>query len=101
MRIELYMSCPKCLSEGYNTSRQYWRHSWPCGGVLTLDEKATVRCKKCFRAGKLLEMQLKCEEGRHTFKVATTEGYAAALSTSSHFVNEAGLSWLQSVLINI
>ncbi len=100
MKIELYMSCPKCLSEGYNTSHQYWRHIWPCGGVLTLDESAKVSCKKCHRGGRLLDMKLKCEENRHSYKVTTMEGYAAAISTSAHFVNGGGIAWLQNVLIN-
>lgn len=101
MKIELYMSCPNCLSEGHNTSRQYWRHSFPCGGVLTLDEYAKVTCKKCHRGGRLLDMKLKCEENKHTYKITTMEGYAAAISTSSHLVNEGGIAWLQNVLINI
>lgn len=101
MKIELYMSCPNCLSDGFNTSRQYWRHTWPCGGVLTLDEFAKVSCKKCYRSGLLMDMKLKCEENRHTYKVTTIEGYVTAISTSSHFVNDAGISWLQNVLTNI
>lgn len=101
MKIELYMACPSCLSEGHNTAHQYWRHSWPCGGVLTLDEFAIVACKKCFNKGRLLDMKLKCEEDQHTYRVTTIEGYAAAISTSAHLVNEAGVAWLQSVLINV
>ncbi|WP_123906871.1 MULTISPECIES: hypothetical protein [unclassified Chryseobacterium] len=95
------MSCPRCLSEGNNTAQQYWRHSWPCGGILTLDEKARVSCKKCFSRKKLIDIQLKCEEGRHTYVVSTVEGYAAAISTSGHLVNECGMAWLKSVLVNL
>ncbi len=98
MNIEIYMSCPSCLSDGYNTSRQYWRHAWPCGGILTLDDKGKVKCKKCTSSGHLLDMKLRCEEERHTFRIATVEGYTSAISTSSHFVNGGGIAWLQSVL---
>ena len=66
--------------------------------VLLLDDKGKVKCKKCTSSGHLLEMKLRCEEGRHTFKIATVEGYASAISTSSHFVNGGGIAWLQSVL---
>lgn len=101
MNIEIYMSCPACLADGFNTSRQYWRHGWPCGGILTLNDKGKVKCKKCKRSGNLLDMRLKCEENRHAYKIATTEGYAAAISTSAHFANGAGIAWLQSVIQNI
>lgn len=101
MKIDIYMSCPVCLQEGYNTSKQYWKHSWPCGGRLTLDDKARIKCAKCRRGGHILGMKLKCSEGRHKFKVCSQEGYAAAISTSSHFVNGGGMSWLQSVISNI
>lgn len=92
------MSCPACLKEGFSTAKQYWRHSWPCGGILTLNDQATVRCSNCGREGHLLNMILKCEEDRHGFRIASIEGYAMAISTSAHFVNGAGIAWLQSVL---
>jgi hypothetical protein len=100
MKIDIYMSCPACFSQGQSTSRQYWRHGWPCGGILTLDDQAKVACKKCSSSGRLIDMTLTCEE-QHEYKIASIEGYAGAISTSAHFVNDGGISWLQSVLRNL
>jgi len=98
MKIDIYMPCPICYSEGYHTSHQYWRHAAPCGGVLTLDEYATVECKSCLKSGNLKNMTLKCEQDRHKFKVATTKEYASAISSSAQFANGGGISWLQNIL---
>ncbi len=97
MRIDIYMSCPVCLSEGYNTPKSYWVKT-SCGSRITLDDKGIVRCKKGCHSSHILTNKFKCNNGRHDFKVASTAGLAAAISTSSHFVNGGGISWLQSVL---
>ncbi len=101
MKFDIYMPCPVCLSEGYNTDRVYWRHTWPCKGQLTLDENAMVQCKKCRRSEHLSKMKLKCGNDRHKFVVPSTASFAAAISTSAQFVETAGLLWLQRTIESI
>lgn len=101
MKIDIYMACPVCLAEGYNTERDYWLHKWPCKGRLTLDENAIVQCRKCRRSEKLTKMQLRCNNGRHDFKVPSSEGLAAAISCSSQIVNQVTMSWLNSVIVQL
>lgn len=98
VKFDIYMACPVCLSEGYNSAREYWRHAGPCKGLLALDEWANIICRKCRRKSHITKMRLKCCNGRHDFVLTSVEGYAAAISTSSHFVEKAGLAWLQSAI---
>lgn len=65
---------------------------------LTLDDKAMISCKRCYRSWHITESRFKCNNDRHDFVVSTTRGLATAISTSSHFVSGGGISWLQSVL---
>ena len=101
MKFDIFMSCPKCFSSGINTTRQYWRHGYPCGGVLTLDQNAIVACKKCYSNGRLIDMTLICDDANHNYQIASIEGYAGAISTSAQFVQTAGITWLQNVLNNL
>ena len=98
MKVDIIMTCPVCLSEGHNAVRDYWLHEWPCKGRLTLDENAIVQCRKCRRSEKLTKMLLKCNSGRHKFKVASTEGLAAAISCSAQMVNQVTMAWLNNVI---
>lgn len=98
MKFDIYMACPVCLMEGYNTERVYWRHNWPCEGQLTLDENANVQCRKCRKSEHLTKMKLKCGNERHNFIVPSAAGFASAISTSAQLVEMAGIAWLQSAL---
>ena len=98
MKIELYMACPVCLEQGYNSAREYWLHSWPCSGQLYIDEHAEINCGKCRRSEHITKMKLRCGNDKHDFAVASVTGFAHAISTSSLLVDKAGLSWLQNAL---
>lgn len=98
MRIEIYMSCPVCLQEGRNSPKEYWRDEPPCNGKLYIDEYAIVHCAGCGASAHLSQMGLRCNNNRHDFSIPSTEGFAAAISTSAQFVNGTGLRWLQSAI---
>ena len=98
MKLAIYMPCPVCLQQGYNSVREYWRHDWPCKGELFLDEYAIVHCSKCRRKEHLTKMKLRCGNDRHNFAVSSVTGFASAISTSAQFVERAGLAWLQSAI---
>ena len=111
MRIEIYMPCPICVSEGRNSASEYWRHGSegglsgimfkPCNGILCLDERANIVCSKCGKTRHLQDAKLTCNSGRHKFAIAppnSTVSYAAAISAASHFSNAGGLDYLKSVM---
>jgi hypothetical protein len=97
-KILLYISCPACADEGYNSLKTYWKHT-KCGvGCLYLNEYANIHCSGCNHESHLSNWAFKCPEGRHDFRVPTTDGFARVLSTSSQMTSEAGQRWLISVL---
>jgi hypothetical protein len=100
MRIDIFMACPMCLSQGYSCTKEFWRHELD-GGVLTIDENANIKCKTCGKGDHLLNVQLSCHSGRHKYSVPNREYWASAISTSGQFVNNGGLAWLQRIMQKI
>jgi hypothetical protein len=98
MKIEIYMKCPVCYQEGYNSASEYWQHSWPCNGTLYLDEHAVVHCKKCRKNAPLIKWKLRCGNDKHNFSVVSAAGFASVIAQSAQYVNQAGLAWLQSAI---
>lgn len=108
MKVEIFMQCPACHSEGRNSGSEYWRHGSdggltsfmfkPCNGVLCLDEKANVICSKCGKSRRLVDVKLSCSSGRHKFAVASNISYASVISTAAQFSEKGGLSYLMSIM---
>lgn len=96
-KIDIYISCPVCQDEGYNSQRSYWYHS-TCGGKLQLDEFAALSCNSCNHSNHISLWNFKCNNGRHDFMPASKEAFAFALSTSAQLVNGTGAKWLSEVL---
>ena len=97
-RVNIYMKCPGCAAEYGHAVNEYWRHGGRCQGVLQLDEYANVICSKCHSHAHLTDMRLCCNSGRHLVFTPGAEAYALSLSCASHFVDNMGLKWLQSVI---
>ena len=100
-KIALYISCPACADDGYNTNKCYWQHSQCAVGNLYLTDQATIYCSGCTHESHVSRWSFKCPDGRHDFRVPTTEGFSQVLSTSSQMTTLAGQRWLISVLERI
>lgn len=99
-KTDIYISCPVCQDEGYNTQRTHWYHS-SCGGKLQLTRKAQIHCGSCGQIDHISRWSFKCRNNRHDFKRASEDAYSLAISTASQMVNEAGNVWLRDVLENL
>lgn len=97
-KVLVYISCPACVDDGYNTPQTYWKHGTCGSGGIYLTELANIHCSGCGKESHVSNWSFKCPDGRHDFKVPSTAGFTTALSTSSQMTNEAGRKWLISVL---
>jgi hypothetical protein len=97
MSVKVFMSCPACHDEGYNSQRSQWYHS-NCDGSLYLTDNAELECYKCWHKSHISKWEFKCNNGRHDYRVASSSALAQALSTSSQMVNAGGLRWLRKAL---
>ncbi|GIM59636.1 hypothetical protein [Capnocytophaga canimorsus] len=100
-KVDLYIPCPACMSNGINTVREYWTHYGVCSGRLCIDEYAYVHCRKCAKKALITQMKFSCPAGRHHFEVATTEGLCEAFSASAQMVNANANNWFINVMKNI
>jgi hypothetical protein len=100
-RIILYISCPACKDDGYNTQKTYWQHNRCKLGSLYLDENANIYCSGCQHLSHLSGWAFSCPDGKHDFRVPTISGFVQAISVSSQLTNEAGQKWFMSVLQKI
>lgn len=100
-RVYLHMSCPRCQQSGYQCPPEFWTHGGSCGGKLYLDENANIHCDRCGRQAPLIKMRLTCNSGRHSFYIASKEGYADAISASGMITDRTAIAWFQSVLKNL
>lgn len=97
-KVAVYISCPACADDGYYTYKTYWQHAY-CGvGTIYLTSRANIYCSGCGHESHISNWGFKCPEGRHDFRVPSTNGFIQVLTVSSQIVNEAGQKWLISVL---
>ena len=100
-KIPIYINCPACIDDGYYTPKSYWVHAACNQGRLYLTPEADVYCSGCSHKNHITNWAFSCNSGRHDFRVPSTAGFAAAISTSSQMVNSAGQRWLIHALQKI